>query len=195
MVSKLIAFLAWIAVTTAGYGALDLTPQLSTRELEGAKFRQLVFHDGKRQVTFEPPIGWDYHGGGSKLTLIPPLVRTGEASLEINTAEASPSDETRLASLRESTLREIPKDAVKVDTVSQDTAVIQVDGKKVAEVTVAYELNGQRYMRGTFLVDLTDSQLKAKVTGRAEDFAKLHAAIQKSLCSFQWLPPARSAQR
>jgi hypothetical protein len=195
MVFKLITIAGWIAVTTAAYAVIDLTPQLSQRELEGITFRQLLFRDGKTQVAYEPPIGWNYTGTSSKLNLLPPDLRQVEATIEtMPVAQANASDEARLASLRESALHEVPEGAEKVEAVEADPAVIQVDGKKAAEVTVAYILHGQHYMRSTYLVNLSDSQLKARVTGPAEDFPKLHPVFQKSLCSFQWLPAAKKAQ-
>src|ERR1700737_3729146 len=68
---------------------LLLTPSVDEFELDGAKLKQLAFHDGGEKVTYQSPRGWDYSGSATQLTLRPPNKPQAEATI----ARVSRSDQ------------------------------------------------------------------------------------------------------
>ena len=192
MVSAIRYFAVLLLGTASALAQLDLSAQVTTRELEGVTFRELRFRDGKVQVSYEPPLGWTFAGGPSRLKLAPPDMPQVDASIEvIGPGKPTASDESRLNMMRDAAVQNLPAGADQVNIVSQEAAVVQVNGRNAAEVNIGYVFNGQRFMTSVILVELTDSQLKCKMTSRAENFPALHAAFRKSLCSFQWLPAGK----
>src|SRR5438270_4245769 len=95
-----LACFTWaLATSRAG---IELTPTLTESTVEGITLRQLVFKDGKRQVTYELPPQWTYRMSGNSIKLMPPKSATADVVIQaIPLAAPQPFDDKGIAAAHE----------------------------------------------------------------------------------------------
>src|SRR5438270_8531561 len=94
--------LCFLGVSFGARAAIDLTPEINEYAAEGMKFQQLIFHEDKQRIEYEPPQGWTFDGGSSALHLKPPKKNFAEAVIEtVELSKPQPLDENARASLKE----------------------------------------------------------------------------------------------
>jgi hypothetical protein len=186
MVASLIR-LALIALAVNSVRAdLQLTPSISEYELEGVKFKQLAFHDGEKQPTYQPPRGWDYAGSGDRLTLHPPGKSQAEGAISrVAPPEHSNSTEDNSKKLVAEAIASVPKGSSAVTVISQQASPLRISGKEAFQVVLSYSLLGQTFDRSILFLNRDRDQLRFQFVAREPDFKDLQSAFQKSLCTWR----------
>ena len=171
------------------FGGIDLTPTSSTYKLEGIKFPEILFHDGKKTISYDPPFGWTYSGTSTRCTLQPPGKVQAQASIELaSSPQARAFDEERIKQLKASVATLLPAGAESVEITSAERDPLQINGSSTFELTIAYMFYGQGFKMSVLFLDLEDSELRFRLQSQSSDFEELQKAFRRSLFSWQWLP-------
>lgn len=174
--------------------ALDLTPSVSEYTAEGITFRELIFKDGKRQVSYEPPRLWSCRGAGNRLQLTPPNVDRADAVVETVEAKAPQKlDEKAIDALREQFLRSLPPGSQAVTMVSEEHNPVSLENSASYAFTASYSAIGESFVRSVIFVQLPESQLTFRLTTRKADYQKVQGQFRSSIFSWHWVDPAKNA--
>lgn len=161
--------------------AIDLTPVPGERIVDGVAFKQLVFHDKGREITYQPPAGWNYSGGADSLRLTPG--NTTQASAEIQQlALKAPQalDEPNMKLLREQELKKL-SGALEVTVLGEEHNSLQFKGRQSYGLTLSYVLNGRRFKANILFANAPDNQLRFRVVAPAEEFDDIFLRFRGSL--------------
>jgi hypothetical protein len=188
MIAKLLAFAILFPSFSLAIAAIDFTPTIGERILEGIKFPQLFFHEKERKISYEQPRGWTYSGDSSRIKFAPPSVPQafGEIS-QVPLPAPQNFDEPTTKSLQDQVLHSLPGDSHDAVVVSAEKNPLMINGHDTFEVVAEYQLYGERYRQSVLFMNLSDTQLTFQFVSRKPDFEKLHQAFRGSLCSLQWL--------
>ncbi len=175
-------------LVTSAAAAIDFTPTVTQRTLEGAVFQQLIFHDGQRKVAYEQPRGWNFVGSGASIRFTPPDVTQAQARID-QTPLPQPEtfDEATIKLLQGRALTFVPPNAQGVAFVGDERNPIAINGQPTYEVTLQYQFYGEQYEMSMLFADLAQVRLRCQVIAKKKDFAKIHMLFRASLCSLQWL--------
>jgi hypothetical protein len=178
----------FLGLTTSWSGAaIDFTPTTSERTLEGIVFKQLVFHEDGRPITYEHPRGWTYSGDASRIRFTAPGFPQAQAEINQVPAPKDPNfDESAVKALREEVLASVPKGSQNVVVIGDERSPITINGRPTYGVTVAYNLFGQDFGLSVLFANLPNTQLRFRVIARKQDFPKVHTLFRGSLVSLQW---------
>ena len=72
---------------------------------------------------------------------------------------------------------------------------IPLNGNHSFEVTISYQLMGEKFLRSAIFVNLPDTQLVFRFTARKDDFEPLHREFRTSISSWHWLGPSPSQEQ
>jgi len=165
---------------------LDLTPKLSHYDLDGIKFRKLVFSESGKEITYVPPKDWDYSGNAARLILHPPKKAQAEASI---TRSALPGvtvlDEQAMKMLVSEALKSVPVESTNVTVTSQEKNLFLIAGKETFLVSLTYTLYGETYSRSLVFLNRSTDQIRFQLISRSPDFKQLQAEFQRSLGSWR----------
>ena len=167
-------------------GELQLNPQSSEYEVEGFKFRRLVFFDGPQRITYAPPIGWDYVGHVDRITLRPP--HNGEAEAVItrkSLADPAPFDQEGMKRLTEQALASLPEGSSSVAIVSQEKNPVMIEGKETFLLVLNYKQGGTLRSRSILFLNRNREQLQFQLICNRAQFPELQRAFQASHFSWQ----------
>lgn len=168
--------------------SIDFTPERTDRVLDGVKFQQLVFHENGRSITYEQPRGWTYNASATQISFTPLNIALAQASIEQSSLPAPQNfDETTIKNLRQQVIDSVPPSSRNVTITSEEKNSVIVNRHETYEVTIAYEAFGQEFQRSIVFLNLSDTQLRFRLTARKQDFEKLHKAFRGSIFSWQWL--------
>jgi hypothetical protein len=168
-------------------GQIDLTPTASIRKLDGAEFAEVLFRDGARQISYDPPTGWTYNGNSTRLDLRPPN-NDGQASVTVSSLPTSAiSKEDRNNQLRDAVRKFIPPGAELVQFAPEEMP-LQIDGRDTVEENVTYTIGGQRYHLNVVFLDVDNTRLAFRLQGLESSFDEVKKVFRRSLFSWQWLP-------
>lgn len=167
---------------------INLTPRSSFRDLEGVQIPELLFSDGEKKISYEPPKGWEYYGGGTEITFSSPEHSLSEAKIELG-PHSNPLalDEEGINLLKKEALKLIPKDSEKVIFFSEEKNPIMFNESETFEVFHSFVLFAQQYKTSVLFVNLGDQQLRFRVIAKSKDFDQIHQQFLRSLYSWQWL--------
>lgn len=188
MLARSTIALLFVAIALTATAGIDFTPTIGERTLEGIKFPQLLFHENERKISYEQPRGWTYSGDSSRIKFMPPNVPQafGEIS-QVPLPAPQNFDEPTIKLLQDQVLHSLPGESHDVVVVSAEKNPLMINAHETFEVTVAYQLYGERYQQSVLFMNLSDTQLTFRFMSRKSDFEKLHQAFRGSLCSLQWL--------
>jgi hypothetical protein len=96
-------------------------------------------------------------------------------------------DDVTAKVLQQRVMTSLPPDSNDVVLVRTERNPLMINQHETFEVTVAYQLYGERYQQSVLFLNLSDTQLTFRFMARKTDFEKLHQAFRGSLCSLQWL--------
>ena len=188
MVSSIRCFALLVALAASVFGGIDLTPTSSTYKLEGIKFPEILFHDGKKTISYDPPFGWTYSGTSTKCNLQPPGKAQAQASIELASGpKARVFDEERIKQLKATVATLVPAGAENVEITTAELDPLQINGNSTFELTIAYMFYGQGFKMSVLFLDLEDSELRFRLQSQSSDFQELQKAFRRSLFSWQWL--------
>jgi hypothetical protein len=175
-------------VSGSALGAIDFTPTVGERVLDGIKFSQLIFHEDGRKLIYEQPRGWKYSGSSTQISFTPPNTLQAEAVIEQSRLEEPQNfDEETMKMLQEQVVRSVKSGAQNVTVVSSDKNPILINNHETFEVTVEYQRGGIPFQSSVLFLDVGNTQLRFRVTARKQDFEKIHGAFRGSLNSWQGL--------
>jgi hypothetical protein len=187
-----ISILILTAIITAKAG-IDLTPLATEYIAEGIKYQQLTFRQDKQAIEYELPWGWSFHGSANQFYLNPPKRNFAEAVIEsVPLAAPRPLDEKVSKALEQQFIDSLPVGSQFVTVVSEGQNTILLDRHPSFEVTVSYQLIGEKFLRSAIFVNLPDTQLMFRFTARKDDFAALYQTFRSSILSWHWVEPGPS---
>ncbi len=164
---------------------LDLTPGESEKELDGAKVHQLVFLDGAQRITYAPPRGWQYSGGGNRLGLRPASVPDAEASISVvDLPEPQPFDTATTKKLTAAAMAMLPRGAANISVVSEDKNPVRIEQKETFLIVLQYDAFGVSYARSILFVNRKNEQLQFQLTAPRARFTQLQKEFLSS--HFSW---------
>ena len=178
--------LAVAAVSRAG-AAIDFTPTTGERVLEGIVFKQLVFHENGRSITYEQPRGWKYSGEAARIRFTPP--EFGQAQAEITQAslpQPQSFDDQAKKNLQTQVLASMPSGSQNPSIIAEEQNPLTINGQQTYAVTAGYVLSGQDYRLSVIFVNLDKTQLQFRVIARKTDFEQVNRFFRGSLFSLQW---------
>ena len=182
-----------VAVAACAFGTLraeiNLTPERSVRELEGCKFPQLEFRDGRAKITYEPPKGWEAAArDSSTLALLPPEKDMVSAKIKFIPVRGTlVLDEAQLKYFKDTAGQLLPAESrIMVEPTITPNPLVFND-HPTCEIDILFVLHSQRLRMSVLFVDLGESQLRFSLISRAGDFEALHKAFQESWYSWQWI--------
>lgn len=167
---------------------IDFTPHLSVRELDGARFSELVFADGLWDVSYEPPVHWNYRGEGNVLVLWPENKGQADAKVIVSKAGAAPValDAPGMKSLRSRAEALLPRGTQEVEFLSETKNAVTISGHETYEATFEYALFGQKFRTCVLFAFLGDRVMTVQVSAHPDDFPAVYQAFHSSLFSFHW---------
>jgi hypothetical protein len=176
---------ALLASVVSARAELQLTPTLQELAGDGGKFKQLAFSDGDKTVTYQAPIGWDYSGSATQLTLRPPKKPQAEATIsKISLSESGKFDEESLKKVVAEAVALAPKGSENVTVISQEKNPLLIDRKETFLVVLGYNLFGQAYNRSVLFLNRGNEQIRFQLVCRQADFKELQKAFLGS--QFTW---------
>lgn len=182
-------FLVLITGVTCN-GGIDLTPSITHYTNSGMTIQQLVFKHDKQRIEYEPPRGWSFHGSVDRLQLTPPHANFAEAVIQaVPLASPRPLDEKVGKALEQEFIASLPPGSQFVTVVSEEQNPVLLNGNRSFELTVSYQLMGEKFLRSALFVNLADTQLIFRLTARKDDFESLHRGFRISISSWHWHEP------
>jgi hypothetical protein len=186
MVRSAVALFIAVASLPKARG-IDFTPTTGERTLEGMVFKQLVFRDEGRRVTYEQPRGWRYSGDATKFRLTPPDFAQAQAEIQQAPVPKDANfDAAATQDLQKQVLASLPEGNQNAAVVGEERSPITVNGVATYGVKVTYNLFGQDYEMSALFANLPKTQLQFRVIARKQDFAKVETLFRGSLISLQW---------
>jgi hypothetical protein len=185
---RIAILLGAIGVVSTGL-ALDLTPESSTRELEGGfKIPVLHFRDGTSKVEYRPPPGWALSGGGRALTLQPPGAPHAKARILIVRRNARDgSVAAGGVDLEKYTANLLPAGALEVERVAANESAFMLGALPSREFQYRYRQSTASFKRSISIVDLNEKdRLVVEVSAGSTHFASVRDAMIGSLFSWSW---------
>jgi len=179
----------FMAVTVSTGAELNLTPIVSDYVADGSTIHQLTFKDGERHIEYEPPADWTVTGGAAELTL---KAKQNFAQAVITvTALPKPQrlDEAATHVLTDKVLAELPVGSQFVKVEEQTPNPVLVGGHDSFEVTVSYQLAGEKFVRSVLVANVAAAQLQFRLSAKKNDFPGLHHQFKASLFTWQWVDP------
>lgn len=166
---------------------LNLTPTESLRTLERMKMKQLVFHDGDKEITYQAPRGWSCVGSVSSVVFSIPDRPQAKASIQYATRLRIPAFDDKAAKLFHDNpaLLQLPKGAKNLRITAVSINPLVIDSHQTIEVQMTYSFFGQNCARSILLVNRNGEELGFTLDCNAPDFPALHAAFRGSLYSFE----------
>ena len=179
--------IALLFVATTCLGAIDFNPVPGERVLDGIKFPQLFFKQDGKKIIYEQPRGWNYSGSTASIKFIPPHLVQAEAEIDQSPLQKPPKlDEETVKALQAQVLASVPPKSQNVTLVSEEKNPLLINNNETYAVTISYIAFGQEFQRSVLFLNVSDTQVRFRVTARKGDFEKVNRAFRASLFSWQW---------
>ena len=179
--------IAFVTIARSAQSGIDFTPGIGERILEGIKFTELYFHENGRKISYEQPRGWTYSGDSSRIKFTPPGVTQAFGEMGQAPLPAPQNfDDVTIKILQQKVVGSLPPNS-DVTLVQAERNPLMINQHETFEVTVEYQLYGERYQQSVLFMNLPETQFTFRFLSRKADFDKLHRAFRGSLCSLQWL--------
>jgi hypothetical protein len=186
---------ALLSTVTSVYGGIDLTPNVTSYVAEGITITQLGFKDGNQTISYEPPFGWTYRGGGSSLQLTPKNVPRADASIEVTPAASKDGlTDTSVEAARQRFLGSLPPQAETVSVVAERQNPLLVNNCPTYQIVASYNLLGEAFLRSVLVAEIDGNEFAFRLTARKADFDKLQQTFRSSIFSLRW-PETKAAAR
>jgi hypothetical protein len=184
--SLILGFAGSLLLTGMARAELQLTPTVDEYVLDGAKLKQLAFHDGDKKITYQSPRSWDYSGSATQLTLRPPNKVQAEATItRIPLSQPGQFDEDALKKLVAEAVALVPNGSSKVTVESQEKNPLLINRKETFLIVLSYNSFGQAYSRSILFLNRGKEQIRFQLTCRQADFKELQKAFLSSQYSWQ----------
>ena len=166
--------------------ALDLTPTMAFRDLEGIKIPIILFTDAGQKISYQPPVKWNVSGGEGVLSLYPPELP--DAVLQLVVRPRKPLDPGATEDLEKWCLAQLPQDATDPKREGEAANNIFTLGTLPSrEFTFSYAAQGRRFTTSVAIVDWNERErLAVIVTARTADHRPIYETAMRSM--FSWSP-------
>ena len=165
--------------------ALDLTPAVSFRDLEGLKIPIVLFTDAGKKISFQPPVKWNVSGGGATLSLYPPELP--DAVMQLVVRPRKPLDPGAAEDLEKWCLAQLPQDATGPVREGEAANIFTLGTLPSREFTFSYAAQGRRFTTTVAFVDWNERErLAVIVTARTADHRPIYETAMRSM--FSWSP-------
>jgi hypothetical protein len=167
--------------------AIDFTPITGERVLEGVVFKQLIFHESGRAITYEQPRGWTYSGDSNRIRFTPPDIRQAQADMaQSPLLEPQTFNDATAKLLQNQVLASIPPGSQNVTVISEEQNPVSINRQQTYAVIIGYSLSGQEYRLSVIFLNLPNTQVQFRVIARKQDFEEVNRLFRASLFSLQW---------
>ena len=184
----LISLTASLATAKA---AVDLNPALTEYTANGITFKQLVFKDGLKRITYELPPQWTYRALGDSVKLVPANNSTADITIQaLPLVSPQPLDDKGIAAAREHFLRGMPPGCQTVKVLNEEQNTIPFKAGANYEITASYQALGETFIRRALYINLADTQLIFRLSARKTEFDSLYRTFRGSILSWQWEEPS-----
>lgn len=184
--SLILGFVGNLLLASIGQAELQLTPTVDEYQLDGAKLKQLAFHDGDKKITYQSPRGWGYSGSTTQLTLHPPNKNQAEATVtRIPLSQPGQFDDDTLKKLGAEAVAAVPNGSSNVTVESQEKNPLLINRKETFLIVLRYNVFGQAYSRSILFLNRGKEQIRFQLTCRQADFKELQKAFLSSQYSWQ----------
>jgi hypothetical protein len=187
IVRSIIALIIASAAFSAKAG-IDLTPAVSEYTAQGATFQQLTFVHGKQKIEYELPLGWSFESSSTLLRLKPPKKMFAEAVINATPlSRPQPLDQSVAEALKQQFIASLPPGSQFVTIERELQNVVALGNNNGVDLTVSYQVMGEKFLRSALFVNLPDTQLVFRFTARKDDFERLERDFRMSIGSWHWL--------
>jgi len=183
-----IAALAVLALSAVAARAdLDLTPMPDVHTMERVPIARLIFHDGAKDVIYQPPRGWTCSGSHNQAVFSIPDHEQAHASIQTAPKVRVPAFDDKAAKLFHDNpaLLQLPKGAKDVKITEVDINPLVVDGHPTLEVQMTYSFFGQACAKSILMVNRNGSEVSFVLDTLAPDFKVLHQIFRTSIFSME----------
>jgi hypothetical protein len=182
------------ASLAAAQAAIDLNPALTEYTANGITFKQLVFKDDQKRITYELPPQWTYRALGDSVKLIPPTNSTADITIQaIPLLSPQSLDDKGIAAARDHFVRGMPPGSQTVKVLSEEQNTIPFKAGANCEITASYQTLGETYIRRAIYINLPDTQLIFRLNARKNEFEGLYRTFRGSILSWQWEQPTAAS--
>ena len=179
-------FLGAFLIASA-HADLQLSPRACEIWADGAMIKFLAFTDkGGKDVTYDPPTGWEYSGSSTRFTLRPPNTSLAEGTIvKINLSQPAVFDDQTTGKLAAEVLASVPGGSYEGDPcVAGEKSGLDRAERNTPHYCFLYVVCGENYQRSMMFLNRGNEQLRFQFVSRASDFKDLQAAFQRS--HFTW---------
>jgi hypothetical protein len=182
------------ASLATGKAAIDLNPALTQYTANGITFKQLVFKDDHKRITYELPPQWSYRALGDSVKLVPAANSTADIAIQaIPLVNPQPLDDKGIAAARELFLQGMPPGSQAMKVLSEEQNTIPLKAGANYQITVSYQALGETFVRRALYMNLPDTQLIFRLNARKNEFENLWRTFRGSILSWQWVEPDPAA--
>ena len=185
MVATIRTALAVALLASSATASLQLTPTEASEECDGVKLHCLAFFEGSKRITYSPPRGWQYSGGGDRFVLRPNQKGNAEAIIRIVATKPPAFDEAGIKRLRDFAVSSLPPASVHAAVVSAEKCPLVIERKETFLITVEFESYGVAYTRALMFLNRENDQVQFQLTCARADFAQLQREFMASHFSWQ----------
>lgn len=186
MVPPVKVALALIVLASSASAHLQLTAREGEEDCDGVKIRHLVFTDDHGQVTYAPPRGWQYSGGGDRFVLQPRQTANAEAVIRIvGLEQPQVFDEATTKHLRDAALASLPQGAIHAAIISEEKNPVMIEHKETYLVVLEYQAYGLAYSRSLMFLNRKGEQVQFQLTALRPNFPQLQKQFMASHFSWQ----------
>ena len=170
----------------SAHADLQLSPKVCEAWMDGAKIKFLAFPDGNgKDVTYNPPTGWDYSGSSTRFTLRPPNTLKAVGTIaRVSLNQPAVFDDETMKTLTAEVLASVPRGSRNIVLVSQEKNPLLIAGKETFLVIISYTFDGDDYQRSMMFLNRGKEQVRFQFVSRAVDFKPCQTAFQRS--HFTW---------
>jgi hypothetical protein len=185
--AKNLLFTVLLCAARIARADLDLTPTVESMSLDQVSIRHVVFHDGPKKVTYQPPGGWTCSGSHDYASLSIPNHAQARAFIQVAPRLRIPALDDKAGKLFQDNpgLLQLPRGAkdIKINAVTQNPLV--VDGHPTLEVQLTYSFFGQGCAKCLILVNRNGSEVSFVLDCPAPDYNILEPQLRRSLFSIE----------
>src|SRR5580658_7130656 len=188
MVLPIIALLGFLFFgACAARADLDLTPTDTVQKMELMKIHRVVFHDGAKEITYQPPKGWTCNGSHNSAVLTIPDHPQARALIESAPHLRIPALDDKAQALfqKDPTLLQLPRGAKNLQITGVTLNPLVIDSHPTLEVQMTYSFYGQACQKSILLVDRNGAEVSMTLDCLAPDFDMLHKLFQRSWYTFE----------
>jgi len=188
MVPAIVSFLGLLLFGACSARAdLDLTPSEATATLEQIKYRNIVFHDDGKAITYSAPRGWTCTGSHNSAAFSIPEHPQARAYIRSAPHLRVPAFDDKAAKLFHDNpgLLQLPKGAKDVNITGVTVNPFVIDSHATLEVQVTYSFFGQSCARSILLADRKGAEVSFVLDCLGPDFKVLYPKFRASLFTIE----------